>query len=179
MSLPLIYAISRMRRRDRAGKRPSTPFVPFAAPEDHCLFTALSRDAAALANYIGLADSARPKEPMTHTEIRPDAVEVSDKSDHSIAGSIGTGHGQLRGPTLAQADMAFNAIASNANLLVELLTRLRQQPAHNYDQNATFADLCLAATVANQIGALADEMSGGQVRGTLASWVIGTRFDDP
>jgi hypothetical protein len=76
-----------------------------------------------------------------------------------------------------QAKLVFDTIASQASVLRELLANLRRQPERHENRTALSADLVLAEMLTSQIGALADQMIGGKVVGSLASWCVGPQFD--
>lgn len=80
-------------------------------------------------------------------------------------------------PVAAQSKAMFDTIAVQANMLRGLLANLRQKPERHRDLNIVFADLALAEVLTNQIGALADQMVGGQVVGSLGTWVVGSQFE--
>lgn len=75
-----------------------------------------------------------------------------------------------------QVDAVFDTIAIQANLLREFLRDLRRQPQRHGDPATLFADLAMAEVLANQIGALADQMVDGRVVGSLAAWAVGPDF---
>jgi hypothetical protein len=103
--------------------------------------------------------------------------EITDATTHALTTErSGAPHPQSR-PLNSRPELLFDTIASQADLLRTLLANLRRQPERHRDLDVVFADLCLAEVLANQIGALADQMVGGRVVGSLASWVVGPGFD--
>lgn len=98
----------------------------------------------------------------------------SIRGEADFAGQMAAG---LSSTSSRQANLVFDTIASQASVLRELLANLRRQPERHDNRTALSADLVLAEMLTSQIGALADQMIGGRVVGSLASWCVGPKFD--
>lgn len=164
-----------MRLRFRTGPRFPRPLVPRSARYVTAYPQAYQVTFAFGTYYIDQSGLARDRKPYM-TRIEDYVTKRHDPHAAEQTAGAATRGAQSSAPTAAQADMTFNVIACNANLIAGLLARLRRQAGSQYE--AMSADLSIAEALVTQIGALADEMSGGQLRGSLASWVVGPRFEN-